>query len=231
MQIIFEEPTKHESSGGDDMISVELPILDFRNNTYSQTELTDHIDTFSNGFWFRQEDPISDHEDIIQDIERLFLSVLENKPIDEVKYGRIGVKKDGSGGISDEGLLSYFFIDDLQESMGVILKEAYQWNPKAEELLKSLNVKTSVIDQIIEVSGKEVIIEGCDTEILLRKIMQSPNDELSVNIGCSGLTEFYKLYLIDSKANQLIDSRNEINNYGDLKQWYVEVINAANRSH
>ena len=40
-------------------------------------------------------------------------------PIEEAKYGRIFIKKDGSRGISDKGLVVWMYLQEITDAMGL----------------------------------------------------------------------------------------------------------------
>lgn len=84
----------------------------------SEDELKAFLKRFCIDYWSLDEDGFRPELDLIDDVEREWLAKWDQVPLEEVEYGRIGTRN-GEGGISDRGLASFLFLQDLTEAMGL----------------------------------------------------------------------------------------------------------------
>jgi hypothetical protein len=107
---------EEEREGGS--VPSECPVLDIRNGV-SRRIIAEHIRNFICRYYQIADEEISEDLSLIDDIEKKWHARLTGVSVEDVEYSRLGIDRDGSGGISDRGLTVYMLLFDLSDSMGL----------------------------------------------------------------------------------------------------------------
>jgi hypothetical protein len=141
-----EEPTEAELETGCPTKKISEPI--------SVSEIRDHVYQFTAWFFDLEIESLHDELKLIDELEWDALVWISELPGDQVKYGRIGCHADGTGGISDRGLLAYLWTEYLENSLGMeVTWEPDDQNPIAALPRETLGDLIEVIAQILNSQG------------------------------------------------------------------------------
>jgi len=88
-------------------------------NGVSEEKLIVFLKRFCVEYWGLDANGFQPELDLVDDIERAWLAKWDEVSVEEVRYGRIGINKNGGGGISDRGLVSFLFLQELTDAMGL----------------------------------------------------------------------------------------------------------------
>lgn len=94
-----------------------LPTLDLRGLVRAR-DVEEFLFAFTSGFFHIPVDELSGETDLFW-LEKRFLSLADGVPIEDVRYERIFINPDGSGGIPDQGLCVWFFGQVVTDAMGL----------------------------------------------------------------------------------------------------------------
>ena len=108
------------------------------------SQIRDHIFRFTAWYFDLDLKVLELKDSIIQTLEWNAYVRMSEKPSDEVSYGRIFVCKDGSGGLTDRGLLAYFYVEDLSNSFGIDVA----WTDEDKEITEQSNSMETLGDLV-----------------------------------------------------------------------------------
>jgi len=237
MRITFKEPVESCNFNPDDNDGLDrkLPTLDARKRSLPSDAIYHHIHNFTHAFWSREHNPIGDNEKIIDYIEYTFLRQFHDTPEEEEPYCTIGASN-GETGISDKGLFCYFFLKDLDDSLGITGHTVYKWNQQAESYLKDIQNNHQVINEIVKAVGKYRFV---NQGRICRKIEQligqqfapEERDDTTLDISLEQITTFWDLLTVKNPVSELLEER-----YGDgdmtfgrLIDWYIQLFDSQGK--
>ncbi len=99
-----------------------LPTLDVSRGVRRQ-EVSDFMLRYTSLYFHIPLDELAYNGDLAW-LERRSYALTDGVPIEEAKYGRIFIKKDGSGGISDKGFVVWIYLQEITDAMGLDIAEA-----------------------------------------------------------------------------------------------------------
>ncbi len=116
-------PLDGDATPGDGFIAEGelLPTLDVSRRVRRQ-EVSDFMLRYTSLFFHIPLDELAENGDLFW-LERRIYALMDGVPIEEAEYWRLGIAKDGSGGISDEGFVVWMYLQGITDAMGLDIAE------------------------------------------------------------------------------------------------------------